>query len=156
MNDIVRKRRSTLLRGRNCLDDSAVTLIGIIGASAIAVFVVIAVIVSQKKEELTREFDAEQEINVNLYLTEGQKINGGELVDIMHKLSSTSVSFAVKTLSSEGITYYNRDAEGNEVPLYTEPAYTTDPEYIRNLGIFEIHISTDGNGHKTVSAIQTD
>ena len=151
-----RRRRGTLLRRRNCLENSAFILIALLGASLLTVVVVLAVIVTQNKEELEGGFDADQEANVNLYLTEGQKINGGELVDTMQKLSGTSVSFAVKTLSSEGITYYNRDADGNEVPLYTEPAYTTDPKYIRNLGIFEIHISTDEDGRKTVSAVQTE
>lgn len=155
LNGINSGRRGHMHR-RNRAESPALAPAVILGAAAITVFIVIAVIAVRKKGEAESSFDAEQEANVNLYFTDGQEMSGGELVDAMYKLSGTSVTFAVKTLSSEGIAYYNRDADGRKVPAYEEPAHKTDPEYIRNLGVFEIHISTGGDGRRTVSATQTE
>lgn len=146
---------SSLSPVRNRLDQSPVYGIAIIGAAVIAAVVVMACLVSKNKDKEANKFNAEQETNANLYFTDGVSMSGGELVDTMSKLSGTSVCFSVKTLSSDEPTYYNRDTDGNEVPVYIEPDNKSATEYIRNLGVFEIHIKTGENGQKIVSATQT-
>lgn len=135
--------------------ETPILLSAILGVAAIAIFLIIAIMMFNDKE-MREETDHEYETNINLYFEDGMEMLGGELTNIMETLtarSGTAISFAVKTLASDGNTYYNRDANGQPAPAYTEPS-TTDPKYIRSFGVFEIHIYTGADGRKTVSATQ--